>query len=103
MDSRHKHTDAKYEAVSGKEVDTASKNPTDFRWDPSWRQVRPILGIMALVLSIVCMLASLAILLASQGVPINSWKIQPTVYLAIASAVGAGAVRYAHSHAVRIA
>ena len=56
-------------------------------WRPSLIAVRPLLGTVALGVSIGCMLVSLAVLLVSDNQPVRRWPIQPTVYLAIAAAL----------------
>ncbi|KAK5705667.1 hypothetical protein LTR17_021491 [Elasticomyces elasticus] len=72
-------------------------------WRPSMLSVRPIAGLLALVLSISCMFVSLAILLASHEQPVRRWPIQPPVYLAIASAIANVALACARYLAVPIA
>ncbi|KAI9718454.1 MAG: hypothetical protein M1812_004175 [Candelaria pacifica] len=53
-------------------------------------------GISALIGAVLCAAASAAILLASDG-KVNDWKLQPTVYLAITSALSSILVHYALS------
>ncbi|KAK5674852.1 hypothetical protein LTS10_012589 [Elasticomyces elasticus] len=72
-------------------------------WTPSVLSIRPLLGLLALVVSIACMLVSLAILLASNDQPVSKWTIQPTVYLAIASALANTALAFARYHAIPLA
>ncbi|KAK3068912.1 hypothetical protein LTR53_013158 [Teratosphaeriaceae sp. CCFEE 6253] len=64
-------------------------------WRPSMFALRPLLGLLALALSIACMLVSLAILVASNKQPVKNWSIQPTVYLAIAAALANVALGFA--------
>jgi len=64
-------------------------------WRPSLLKPRPLAGLVALALSVACMLASLAILLVSNNQPISSWPVQPTVYLAIAAAIANVAIGFA--------
>jgi len=66
-------------------------------------QPQPISGIFALLVAIACTLFSLAILVASNDQPIDSWKIQPTVFLAIATALANAAVACAYARAVPVA
>jgi hypothetical protein len=68
-----------------------------------WLQPRPLLGLFALLLAATCALFSLAVLLASKDQPVSRWPVQPTVYLAIASAVSNTAIGFAHTQAVPIA
>ncbi|KAK3648497.1 hypothetical protein LTR22_013389 [Elasticomyces elasticus] len=72
-------------------------------WRPSMSSVRPLAGLLALILSISCMFVSLAILLASHEQPVRRWPIQPPVYLAIASAIANVALACARYLAVPIA
>ncbi|KAK4923562.1 hypothetical protein LTR49_009275 [Elasticomyces elasticus] len=72
-------------------------------WRPSLLKIRPLLGILSLGFSIGCMFLSLAILLVSHGQPVRHWPIQPTVYLAIASAIGNTALAFSRYHAVPVA
>jgi len=64
-------------------------------WRPSALNVRPLLGLFALGVSVLCMCVALAILLASNKQPIARWPIQPTVYLAIAAALANVALGFA--------
>ncbi|KAK3111663.1 hypothetical protein LTR53_012864 [Teratosphaeriaceae sp. CCFEE 6253] len=64
-------------------------------WRPSMFALLPLLGLLALALSIACMLVSLAILVASNKQPVKNWSIQPTVYLAIAAALANVALGFA--------
>ncbi|KAK3113744.1 hypothetical protein LTR53_008647 [Teratosphaeriaceae sp. CCFEE 6253] len=70
---------------------------------PRWVQLRPLSGILALCITIASVFFSLAILVASDNQPITRWTVQPTVYLAIASAVANAALAYGHARAVPIA
>jgi hypothetical protein len=70
---------------------------------PSWVQWRPLLGLLALLGASLCMATSLIILVVSDGKTTTSWNVQPTVYLAIASALGAACIRVALSRAAPIA
>lgn len=71
-------------------------------WNPSIFQPRPVAGIGSLCLAAFCVFASLAILLASDGQPVDRWSISPTVYLAIVAAIANSAVRVGHFHAVPV-
>ena len=76
---------------------------TQETWNPTWLQMRPLLGLAALSVTAGAMIASLAILLSSNNKPVHSWPIQPTVYLAIASTVALASLRVAKSFAAPIA
>jgi hypothetical protein len=81
---------------------STSALPRRYRWRPTFWRVRPLIGVMALLTAIICLLVSLAILKASDGDPTNSWSFQPTVYLAIATAISNAALQCALSQAAPI-
>jgi len=66
-------------------------------------QPRPLLGMLALLVAACSVLFSLAILVASNNKPTDSWSVQPTVYLAVASALANSAMRFAYAQAVVVA
>ena len=68
-----------------------------------WNLLRPHLGVAALVIASCCVIFSLAILVSSNGKPVESWSVRPSVYLAIASAIANSAVAFAYTQAVVIA
>lgn len=76
--------------------------PRRYRWRPTFWRVRPLLGVVALLTAITCLLLSLAILKASNGDPTYNWSFQPTVYLAIATAISNAALQCALSQAAPI-
>ena len=71
-------------------------------WNPRLFQIRPLAGLLALLVTIGCVFASLAILAASDGKPTTAWPIQPTVYLAIVAAIANSALRLARTQAIPI-
>ncbi|KAK5168299.1 uncharacterized protein LTR77_006868 [Saxophila tyrrhenica] len=71
-------------------------------WQPSVLQIKPIAGIMALCVTISCACAALMVLIISDGEPIESWPVQPTVYLAIASALANSSLALARMEAIPI-
>ncbi|EXJ79179.1 hypothetical protein A1O3_08680 [Capronia epimyces CBS 606.96] len=54
-------------------------------WSPGWIARLPWLGFAALLGSVLGLAASVGILVASNGRPIADWRIQPTVWLSVAS------------------
>jgi hypothetical protein len=50
-------------------------------------KIGPALGLAALGFAVLSTLASFAVLKASDGSPVSSWKYQPTVYLAVWTAI----------------
>ncbi|KAK3075557.1 hypothetical protein LTR53_000995 [Teratosphaeriaceae sp. CCFEE 6253] len=71
-------------------------------WRPSLLSIRPLLGLLALGISVGCMFVSLAILLVSHNQPVSNWPVQPTVYLAIVTAAANAAIGFARYNAVPI-
>ena len=71
-------------------------------WQPSVFRIRPLLGIAALGVAVVCLFASLGILLGSNGEPYENWHFAPTVYLAIATAISNTALNCALAQAAPI-
>ncbi|KAK5729773.1 hypothetical protein LTR17_011639 [Elasticomyces elasticus] len=66
-------------------------------------QPRPITGLLALLIVFGCVFFTLAILIASNKRPVDKWIVQPTVYLAIATAVANSAISYAFTQAAVVA
>ena len=81
------------------------RSRTDSRrltWRPNIFQPRPFAGIAGLCVTVGCVFTSLAILKASDGQPVDSWAVEPTVYLAIVAAVANSALRLARFQAIPI-
>jgi hypothetical protein len=95
------HTDTDLEEHNFKEGRPNENSEPE--WNPQFMQIRPVAEIFALARVCGCLLASLAILAASNNQPVSSWTVQPTVYLAIASAAGAAAIRFAKDRAEPVA
>ena len=72
-------------------------------WNPSLFHLRPLLGITTLGTVALSAMASLLLLVLSDSQPLDDWRIQPTVYLAIVAAVSNCAIRIAHSQAIIVA
>ncbi|KAE8344342.1 hypothetical protein BDV24DRAFT_160485 [Aspergillus arachidicola] len=64
-------------------------------WEPGVLKRLPLLGISALLGVLACLIYNITILLTSNGKPQNSWKVQPSVPLAISSAISTGLLRFA--------
>lgn len=71
-------------------------------WEPSLLQLRPLAGLLGLLVSICCIFASLAILMVSDRQPIDNWPIEPTVYLAIVAAIANSALHLARAQAIPV-
>lgn len=73
----------------------------------SWKQALirfgPLSGILGLLLAISSIFAALGILVGSQNSPVSSWAGEPSIYLAICTAVANQAMRYATIQGVAIA
>jgi hypothetical protein len=72
-------------------------------WNPSLFQFRPLAGILALIVALCCLFASLGILLLSDGQAVESWPVQPAVYLAIIAALTNSGLHIGRAQAVPIA
>ena len=71
-------------------------------WRPNFFQPRPFAGIAGLCITVGCVFGSLAILMVSDGQPVESWTIEPTVCLAIVAAIANSALRLARFQAIPI-
>ncbi|KAB8221478.1 hypothetical protein BDV33DRAFT_202477 [Aspergillus novoparasiticus] len=64
-------------------------------WEPGVLKRLPLPGISALLGVLACLIFNTTILLTSNGKPQNSWKVQPSVLLAISSTFSTGLLRFA--------
>lgn len=71
-------------------------------WRPTFFHPRALSGLAALCVTIGCIFASLLILVVSDGQAVTDWPIQPTVYLAIVTAVANGALALARLEAIPV-
>ena len=71
-------------------------------WNPSPSQIRPLIGIFALAVTVCCVFISLVVLVISNGQSTEVWPIQPTVYLAIIAAVANSSLVLARALAIPI-
>lgn len=71
-------------------------------WSPDWIARLPWLGFAALLGSILGIAASVGILVASNGRPITDWRIQPTVWLSVASTASNIMLHFALSEGVNV-
>ena len=80
-------------------------NPTttdSLPWLPGVLKHVPWLGLCALGISVFCMVVSIAVLVMSNDRPVTSWWIQPTVFLAAASATANISLQFALAEGVTI-
>ena len=73
----------------------SSNEPRRVTWRPSLFQVGPLVGLVALLLACLQILASGAVLAGSDGDAVANWKLQPAVYLAVLTAISNEAVAFA--------
>lgn len=73
------------------------------KWKTSPIQFQPLAGIFALLVALGCAFISLGILLLSDGQAVESWPVQPAVYLAIIAALTNSGLRIGRAQAVPIA
>jgi len=71
-------------------------------WCPDWIARLPWLGFAALLGSILGIATSVGILVASNGRPITDWRIQPTVWLSVASTASNIMLHFALSEGVNV-
>ncbi len=64
-------------------------------WSPSILRIGPLIGLGALVLGLCQIVAAYAVLKASDGEPTVNWQYQPTVYLAVLTAISNKALSFA--------
>ena len=64
-------------------------------WAPSLLRAGPLVGIAALAFGVLQVVASYAVLKASDGDAVPNWRYQPTVYLAILTAISNKALAFA--------
>ena len=88
-------------------LELPQKSPHSEGLDRSWRPGAvkhfPMAGFAALATVVVCCGASIGILVASNGAPIGSWSLTPSVWLAITNAVAIAMLTFAFSEGVVIA
>ena len=70
-------------------------NSQSLGWIPSILRLGPLVGLLALSFSALQVFASYAVLKGSDGDAVENWKYQPTVYLAILTAISNKALAFA--------
>lgn len=83
-------------------IDPSRRTTDDLPWLPCVLKHVPWLGLFALAISASCMVASTAVLVMSNGRPVTTWWIQPTVFLAAASATANITLKFALAQGVTI-
>lgn len=77
-------------------------SPPPYAWHPTALQMRPLAGILGILVAIVCAVASLAVLLVSDGQATSDWYVSPAVLLAIITALANSAIALAYMEAVPV-
>lgn len=88
-------------SVSAYEYNVVTKR--GLPWQPGFFRRAPWLGIIAFLGALGGILAAGVVLFTSNNKPIHEWSVQPTVYLAIASAATNILLHFALSQAVTVA
>ena len=79
-----------------------SKEEEQNLWRPGLCQSSVVPGFGALCITLLCTIGSIVVLRLSDGKSVSSWSIQPTVWLALASALSNSSLRFAFSQGVTI-
>jgi hypothetical protein len=88
-----------YETVRPTSEDAATSRERPIKpWTPSILRIGPLVGLLAIVLAFCLTCASYAILHFSDGELVTSWRYQPSVYLAILTAVSNKSLAFATIH-----
>ena len=72
-------------------------------WKTTFLRSGPLVGICCMMAAALSILVSLAILLGSRHTPVADWKVEPSAYLAICTAVANQALRFAAFQGVIVA
>lgn len=81
--------------VTEESIAHKSRKPRESSWNPSLLRIAPLTGLAALLFAFLQIWASYAILKASDGELISSWKYEPNVYLAVLTAISNKALAFA--------
>ena len=65
-------------------------------------QPRSVLGLTALAVAVTCVFVAYAILKGSHNKSVFDWPIQPTVYLAVVTAIANSAIAFARMEAIPV-
>ena len=71
-------------------------------WYPTIFNARALVAVGALVVAITCTSLSLTILIIADGQSVSSWRIQPSVYLAVITALANSAIALARMEAIPV-
>lgn len=75
-------------------------HPNQHTWNPRALQIRPLVGMAAICVTVGCVFASLMVLLRSDGQATEDWSLSPAIALAIITAISNSAIALAHMEAV---
>jgi hypothetical protein len=73
------------------------------QWKPTLLRFGPISGIFSMVVAFSSIMVSLGVLVGSDGAAVHSWVAEPSIYLAICTAVANLSLRYACIQGVVVA
>lgn len=74
---------------------SGTDEPQLVSWTPSLLRIGPLCGLLALSFAFAQIFASYAVLATSHGAEVIHWKYQPTVYLAVLTAISNKALAFA--------
>ena len=76
-------------------IRTEPSEPPPVDWKPSLLRIGPLVGLFAICFAVLQIIASYAVLKTSHHDAVANWKYQPTVYLAILTAISNKALAFA--------
>jgi hypothetical protein len=84
-------------------VPSNSEDPKSRLWGARLIQLGPLAGVFGLFIALGSIFASLGVLVGSDGKPVASWPVQPSIFLAAFTAVANLSIRFACIQGVVIA
>lgn len=97
VQTQSKWTSKIVEKIRSNQSETAPRS-----WESAWIRFGPLTGILSLLLVSASLVAALGILVGSNGDNVDRWKVPPSTYLAIFTAIANLSVRYAATQGVVI-
>ena len=96
--------EAEFEEMAKVQVSNTFVPPSNqsqpVKWTASIFRIGPLVGLAALCFTILQIVAAYAVLKASDGAAVSSWKYQPNVYLAILTAISNKARTWVFAYSV---
>ena len=81
---------SRHDEKSGQEKDDGTVD-----WKATWKRFGPLMGLACILLDLISLFGSLVVLTVSNNQQIDHWNFEPSTYIAIATAVGNQALRFA--------